>query len=254
MNDFTPFLAPSTSDDPERFLPAVPAVVWRIRPLETDVPGSLGSRLADRLVATYSRPGDIVLDFTADSAVSGACVRGRRRPRPAWFSDVSGVTLGLSELPSDLSSDGVESLSPAVGEPAAVGVWFGDDLTEQQRGRAGSLSVAAMSSMATLAVVPSGLVGPDALPWLLADCSRLSARGACLLVTTHRPASATAAATLLSAAQTAGLRPIQRVAVVSAGSGPERFSYPGDEELLTLADERRHFVDGMAGVDILVLA
>ena len=62
--------------------PPVPITVWRTARTDTDPAGTLPARLAYRLVAAYSRPGDTVVDLTHDHALTAACATGGRRTPP----------------------------------------------------------------------------------------------------------------------------------------------------------------------------
>ena len=67
--------------------PPVPLTVWRTARIPGDAGRSIGARLAGRLIAAYSRPGEAVVDVTADHALTQACAAGARRHHPAWFTD-----------------------------------------------------------------------------------------------------------------------------------------------------------------------
>src|SRR5439155_501747 len=55
---------------------------------------SVPSRLAERLVSAYSRPGEVVIDATDDHALSDPAAHGGRRHHPAWFTDASALIIG----------------------------------------------------------------------------------------------------------------------------------------------------------------
>src|SRR4051794_6849769 len=67
--------------------PPVPLTVWRTAHTDTDAPGRIPARLAARLVAAYSRPGENVVDLTDGHALAAACHAGARRHHPGWFTD-----------------------------------------------------------------------------------------------------------------------------------------------------------------------
>ena len=58
--------------------PPVPITVWRTAHTPTDAGRSIGARLAYRLVAAYSRPGEAVVDLTQDHALTTVCAAGGR--------------------------------------------------------------------------------------------------------------------------------------------------------------------------------
>ena len=53
--------------------PPVPITVWRTARSDDDAGRSIGARLAYRLVAAYSRPGEAVVDLTDGHALTAAC-------------------------------------------------------------------------------------------------------------------------------------------------------------------------------------
>jgi hypothetical protein len=74
--------------------PPVPITVWRTARTTTDAGRGVSARLAYRLVAAYSRPGDAVVDLTDDHALTAACTAGRRRHHLAWFTDAASLIIG----------------------------------------------------------------------------------------------------------------------------------------------------------------
>ena len=72
--------------------PPVPITVWRT-PAGVGQ-ASISPRLADRLVAAYSQPGEVVIDLTEDHALAGAAAQGGRRHHPGWFTDASALVIG----------------------------------------------------------------------------------------------------------------------------------------------------------------
>src|SRR2546430_4713689 len=73
--------------------PPVPLTVWRT-PSAGVGQASISPRLADRLIAAYSRPGEAVVDLTEDHALAGAATAGGRRHHPGWFTDASALVIG----------------------------------------------------------------------------------------------------------------------------------------------------------------
>jgi hypothetical protein len=61
----------------------VPVTVWRTAHGEADVGRRIGARLAYRLVAAYTRPGEILVDLTPDHTLTAVCAAGGRRHYPA---------------------------------------------------------------------------------------------------------------------------------------------------------------------------
>ncbi|UWZ50179.1 hypothetical protein Dmats_46270 [Dactylosporangium matsuzakiense] len=74
--------------------PPVPITVWRTARVGGDHGASIPARLARRLVASYSRPGEAVVDLTDDHALTTACHAGDRRHHRARFTDVASLIIG----------------------------------------------------------------------------------------------------------------------------------------------------------------
>ena len=143
--------------------PPVPITVWRTARRPGDHGASMPARLARRLVAAYSRPGEAIVDLTDDHALTTACRTGTRRHHPAWFTDVASLTVGPATATgtgtdgTDLADDEADTDLPvphhgarptrvtrtdpdggadsgADPDQAAPAVspadWFGDDLTD----------------------------------------------------------------------------------------------------------------------------
>jgi hypothetical protein len=72
--------------------PPVPITVWRTPP--GDDQASIPTRLAQRLIAAYSRPGEAVIDLTDDHALSGAALAAGRRHHPGRFTAASRLIVG----------------------------------------------------------------------------------------------------------------------------------------------------------------
>ena len=74
--------------------PPVPITVWRTARTDADPHTSLPTRLAYRLVAAYSRPGEAVADLTTDHVLTPICAQGGRQHHRAWFTDSSSLIIG----------------------------------------------------------------------------------------------------------------------------------------------------------------
>lgn len=120
--------------------PPVPITVWRTP--AGDDQAAIPPRLAQRLVAAYSRPGEVVIDLT-DDAVAAAAASGGRRHHRGWFTDAAAVLIGPGTSPA--TSPTSASQRGGAGRPAAATrrrrrgeeadaaelvTWFGDDLTD----------------------------------------------------------------------------------------------------------------------------
>ena len=78
--------APTTPEEtPPADRPLVPVTIWRLPPRRAPkgppqaLFAGLTPRLAAALVTAYTRPGQLVLDWSADLALAGACGAGGRR-------------------------------------------------------------------------------------------------------------------------------------------------------------------------------
>ncbi|MFD0518990.1 hypothetical protein [Paractinoplanes durhamensis] len=111
--------------------PPTPITVWRTARTEADAGRCIGTRLAARLIAAYSRPGEIVVDLTDGHTLAHACTVGGREHHPAWFTDAASMIIGpASPLPDDNVPLGLADGEPDDVDPPEVSVWFGDDLTD----------------------------------------------------------------------------------------------------------------------------
>jgi hypothetical protein len=130
--------------------PPVPITVWRTAASPHDPPAGLPERLAYRLVAAYSRPGETVLDLTDGHVLAEPCSRGGRYHQCGWFTDASSLIVGppvppIPQPPREPPRDAPASPSaghPAGDEPidagrdraerdpAEVAAWFGEDLLD----------------------------------------------------------------------------------------------------------------------------
>jgi hypothetical protein len=229
--------------------PPVPITVWRTARTDADAGRAIPTRLAARLVAAYSRPGDAVVDLTDDRGLAAACRTGRRRHHPAWFTDASSLVIGPATPPTDQPTTELDR--PDEGEdPLDVGAWFGDDLTDPdlpappdnpaQPSPDGSLRQAT-----SLVVVcwPLHKIDPAnrvRLAWLLTTCTALLRRGGCLILVVGVPAGMTPTpedfSPVVSAAANVGLGYLQHIVAVAADTDGDVFVYHiSDEELLALA-------------------
>src|SRR5262249_8616702 len=139
--------------------PPVPITVWRTARAGGDRGASIPARLARRLVAAYSRPGEAVVDLTGDHALTTTCRAGDRRHHPARFTDGASPTTAPATIASSGDdADADDDADPArpplprgarpgravrtdpdrdsgpdtddAGPAWALADWFGDDLTD----------------------------------------------------------------------------------------------------------------------------
>ncbi|WP_431896038.1 hypothetical protein [Micromonospora haikouensis] len=239
--------------------PPVPITVWRTARTDAEHHTSLPARLAYRLVAAYSRPGEAVVDLTRDHALTATCAKGERLHHRAWFTDTSsGLLIGPATTSRPAATDANPLPSPAPDDGEGDDVpelieWFGDDLTDPDLPGIGPDTAVVRSgddgpldSVTSLVVASWPLHETDTtarvrLAWLLAACARLLRPGGCLVLVVGVPTGTQPTpedfGPLVAAASRAGLGYLQHIVAVEAGTDGDEFVYHvvTDEELLTLA-------------------
>ncbi|MEU9505349.1 hypothetical protein AB0D32_03570 [Micromonospora sp. NPDC048170] len=244
--------------------PPVPITVWRTARTGADPHTSLPTRLAYRLVAAYSRPGEAVVDLTTDHTLAPICAQGGRQHHRAWFTDSSSLLIGPAT--TGLPAPAAETNSPnASGEVEAGDVedppelidWFGNDLTDPdlpdtdtdtdtdtaiiRPPHDGPLDAATSLVVACWPLHEADTTARIRLAWLLAACARLLRPGGCLVLVVGVPAGTQPMpedfGPLVAAAAGAGLGYLQHIVAVEADTDGDQFVYHvvTDEELLTLA-------------------
>lgn len=257
MSEHTPQhhknLDPTTTDTVETDLiagdPPVPITVWRTARTSEDTGRSIGARLAARLIAAYSRPGEAIVDLTGDHALTATCTAGARRHHPAWFTDATSLIIGPATPAPEprISDDGAET-DDGVPELAT---WFGDDLNDPDLPHSGTpvTSIPPDSSLQqqtslVVACWPLDQQNDAAsrvrLAWLLTACARLLRPGGCLILVVAVPAGTPGTpqdfTPVVQAAAGVGLGYLQHIVAVAADTDGDAFIYHvTDEELLTLA-------------------
>jgi hypothetical protein len=239
--------------------PPVPITVWRTARTEADAGRSIGARLAARLIAAYSRPGEVVVDLTDGHALTQACTIGGRLHHPAWFTDTSSLIIGPTGTAhtNDTDTDTTAERNRVEGgeddqDLPELNAWFGDDLTDATLHPAGApdAELPADGSLhgATSLVVarwPLDETGDAAnrvrLAWLLTACAQLLRPGGCLILVVAVPVGTPAIPEdfmpVVQAAAGVRLGYLQHIVAVAADTDGDAFIYHvTDEELLALAD------------------
>ncbi|MCX5121984.1 hypothetical protein OG992_33000 [Micromonospora sp. NBC_00362] len=230
--------------------PPVPVTVWRTARGPADTGRSVGARLAYRLVAAYSRPGDAVVDVTVDHALTAVCATGARRHHPGWFTEASSLIIGPATPPA--RPDPTAPSEDSSAELPDMRTWFGDDLTDpdlptdEATTHLGDAPLAEATSLvvACWPLDPADATNRIRLAWLLTACARLLRPSGCLVLVVTAPNGGigpedfTPAAT---AAAAVGLGYLQHIVAVAADTSGDAFIYHvTDEELLTLAQQSSH--------------
>ncbi|MGC5288915.1 hypothetical protein [Micromonospora sp. DT231] len=236
--------------------PPVPITVWRTARTDADPHTILPTRLAYRLVAAYSRPGEAVADLTTDHVLAPICAQGGRQHHRAWFTDSSSLIIGPATAGPPAPTTTTNPLTapePEAGDaqdPPGLVDWFGDDLTDPdlpgpdatvvRPPHDGPLDAAISLVVASWPLHEAGMTARVRLAWLLAACARLLRPGGCLVLVVGVPAGTQPTpedfGPLVAAASAAGLGYLQHIVAVEADTDGDQFIYFGaDEELLTLA-------------------
>jgi hypothetical protein len=236
--------------------PPVPLTVWRTARTGADAGRSIGARLAARLIAAYSRPGEVVVDLSDGHALIQACAAGGRRHHPAWFTDASSLIIGpATPIPPACTASGAAGGEDPDDVPE-LGAWFGDDLTDPDLPGTTTDPVAdlppggSLEQATSLVVACWPLDEVDAanrvrLAWLLTACARLLRPGGCLILVVTVPAGSSPGATtgpedfsgVVNAAAGVGLGYLQHIVAVAADisdDGDAFVYHVTDEELLAI--------------------
>jgi hypothetical protein len=232
--------------------PPVPITVWRTARSSDDTGRSIGTRLAARLTAAYSRPGEAVVDLTPDHALTTACTTGGRRHHPAWFTDAASLIIGPATPTAPRSGIGRPGDDAELEDDGAeLATWFGDDLTDPDLPHSGTpvtdLPPDTSLHDATSLVVAcwpldehNDAANRVRLAWLLTACARLLRPGGCLILVVAVPAGTPTTpqdfTPVVQAAAGVRLGYLQHIVAVAADTNGDAFIYHvSDEELLSIA-------------------
>jgi hypothetical protein len=256
MSEHTPHhhrtIDPTTPDTVETDLivgdPPIPITVWRTARNSDDTGRSIGARLANRLIAAYSRPGEAVVDLTADHALTAVCTTGARRHHPAWFTDAASLIIGPA---TPVPEPGIDDGTDADDDVPELATWFGDDLTDPDLPHSGTPVTnlppdSSLQQQTSLVVAcwpleqHNDAANRVRLAWLLTACARLLRPGGCLILVVAVPAGTPGSpqdfTPVVQATAGVGLGYLQHIVAVAADTDGDAFIYHvTDEELLTLA-------------------
>jgi hypothetical protein len=242
--------------------PPVPITVWRTARTDQDT-GSIPSRLAYRLVSSYSRPGEAVVDVTNDHALAAVCAAGARPHHQARFTDDSLV------IAPPTPTDQPETPADADDDVPELAAWFGDDLTDPDLPPYLTLPPAQGFPHPATSLVVAGWPlhaahGPNQarLARLLTAGAQLLRPSGCLVLVVAPPPGEPAVpedfTPVVAAAQQSGLSYLQHIVAVTADTDGDAFVYHlVDEELLALAHptgERWAMAHLRVHCDLLVFA
>jgi hypothetical protein len=232
--------------------PPVPITVWRTP--AGDDQATIPARLAQRVIAAYSRPGEVVVDLTDDHALTSATLRATRRHHPGWFTDAAALIIGTPTPPGAAEPDRatpprvITGRRRRVADPLEVAAWFGDDLAEDLPPHDGTTphpGAGTVQGATSLVVAGWPLHAVDAtnrtrLGRLLHACVQLLRPGGCLVLVVRAAAGVTTApedfGPLIETAGQARLGYLQHIIAVRADVDGDQFVYHAtDEELLALA-------------------
>jgi hypothetical protein len=222
----------------------VPTALWRTP--AGDHPAPISRRLAYRLIAAYTEPGDTVVDLTDISTVADATVTGARIHVRAAFADGRLVVTGTGANPVDPPARRRRwSAGPGV-EPPALADWFGDDLRDADRpaGTTPDDTTAAPHRLdvdrPALLVARWPLDGdadtdPGRLGVLVALAAAVLRPGGCLAFVATNAVGTGDYTAVVGAARAAGLRYLQHIVAIDADvDGDHLVYYATDRDLVDL--------------------
>lgn len=226
-------------------MPVVPITVWRT-PAGGD-PAAVTDRLAYRLLAAYTDPGDTVVDLTDTPTLAAAAVTGDRHHVQARTNG-GGAVVVVATTPASGRRRPRSWRGLAGGELPEITDWFGDDLRDPDR-PPGTTTVLVPTlpvgtGLVTLVVAvwpphPDPHTHTRALTGLLAAAVAILRPGGCLAFVAT--GGAAGYGTLVAAARTAGLRYLQHIVAVRAEVAADEFVYHATPtDLAALAGDGTH--------------
>ena len=237
--------------------PPVPITVWRT-PAGTD-PTPIPDRLAYRLLAAYTTPGDTIIDLTDAPSIAATAAAGHRSLVHTTFTHTHQLTVTDTTLVPSIG--GRSHGRGTAGDPVSLGAWFGDDLQHPDRPTtntdvqtANSPSEGGTRSMlvAPWPLHASTTANTQRLTALAAAVVRVLQPGGCVVFIAagdrHHRGNYT---TLVEAATTAGLRYLQHIVAIGTDIDGDQLTYHGTDHDLEHPDSTRH---RRVHTDLLVFA
>jgi hypothetical protein len=235
----TPPPHPRTDDPLIDWVPGIPPVgltVWRTP--ACDGAGSISDRLAYRLVAAYTNPGDLIIDLTG--ALAGVAATGGRTPIPAVFT---GTRLRTTPILTAIAPGAKRPPRVVRGaEPPGLRDWFGDDLHDPEQ--SATATAPAIWPLASL-LVAAWPLDPDPgtaaarLTELTTAATRLLEPGGCAVFAADRHGGGDYTA-LVTAARAAGLRYFQHIAAITADIDGDQLIYNATSRDLATTGDGTH--------------
>jgi hypothetical protein len=228
--------------------PPVPITVWRTPagPNPTPIP----TRLAYRLLAAYTDPGDTIIDLTLSPTIADVAATGSRSLVHAHFTPANAlvVTDTAATRPALRNLGGAPA---APGDLPELADWFGDDLRHTDR-PAGTIpdhptdTQPPAVSHRSLLVAPWPLHATDPiadarLRTVAGSATRiLQPAGSVVFIATSDTPGRGNYSNLVHAATAAGLRYLQHIVAIGADITADQLTYLSTAQDLEDQDPARH--------------
>ena len=227
--------------------PPVPLTVWRT-PAGPD-PTPIPTRLAYRLLAAYTDPGDTIIDLTHSPAIADVAATGNRSLVHARFTPTNALVV-TDAAPARPALRDLRGMPVAAGELPELADWFGDDLRHTDR-PAGTIpnqptDTPPAGSKRSLLVAPWPLhptdtVGVTRLRTLARSATRILQPAGCVVfIATSDISGRGNYSSLVHAATTAGLRYLQHIVAIGADIHADQLTYHSTAQDLEDRDPARH--------------
>ena len=225
--------------------PPVPIAVWRT-PASGD-PTPIPDRLAYRLLAAYTTPGDTIIDLTGAPSIAATAAAGHRGLVHATFTSANQLTVTAT---SPAPPTGRRNRPGANGaDLAELGDWFGDDLQHPDRPTTGGRWDVANSPgdtggrsllIAPWPLHPNTTSNAQRLVVLAAGAARVLQPGGCVVFIAGDRWDRGNYTTVVAAASTAGLRYLQHIVAIGADVDGDQLTYHSTDRDLEQPDSARH--------------